>query len=123
MSLNINSFVPIDTNNELLKFAVDIQSQANVRKPKIAISLPGGHFETDITQNFTYTHTWSVLPKFGFDTQKKSKLNVESAKQLGQCGPMSAIHKCLYDMRILPALPALCDVNQRLKVDPPTKDQ
>ena len=54
MSPNINSFVPIDTSNELLIFAVDIQSQAKVRKPTIALWLPGGHFETDITQNQPY---------------------------------------------------------------------
>ena len=36
-----------------LKFAVDIQSQTKVRvrKPKIPIWLPGGHFEINIAEN------------------------------------------------------------------------
>ena len=36
-----------------LKFAVDIQSQTKVgvRKPKIPIWLPGGHFDINIAEN------------------------------------------------------------------------
>ena len=45
--------LPIYISIVPLKFAVDIQSQikVRVRKPKIPIWLPGGHFEINIAEN------------------------------------------------------------------------
>ena len=45
--------LPIYISTVPLKFAVDIQSQTKVRvrKPKIPIWLPGGHFEINIAEN------------------------------------------------------------------------
>ena len=53
MSLKINRLLPIYISIVQLKFAVDIQSQTKVRvrKPKIPIWLPGGHFEINIAEN------------------------------------------------------------------------
>ena len=52
-SLKINRLLPIYISIVPLKFAVDIQSQTKVRvrKPKIPIWLPGGHFEINIAEN------------------------------------------------------------------------
>ena len=52
-SLKINRLLPIYLSIVPLKFAVDIQSQTKVRvrKPKIPIWLPGGHFEINIAEN------------------------------------------------------------------------
>ena len=52
-SLKINRLLPIYTSIVPLKFAVDIQSptKVRVRKPKIPIWLPGGHFEINIAEN------------------------------------------------------------------------
>ena len=52
-SLKINRLLPIFISIVPLKFAVDIQSQTKVRvrKPKIPIWLPGGHFEINIAEN------------------------------------------------------------------------
>ena len=52
-SLKINRLLHIYISNVLLKFGVDIQSQTKVRvwKPKYPIWPPGGHFESDVTEN------------------------------------------------------------------------
>ena len=52
-SLKINRLLPIYISIVPLKFAVDIQNQTKVRvrKPKIPIWLPGGHFEINIAEN------------------------------------------------------------------------
>ena len=52
-SLKINRFLPIYISIVPLKFGVDIHSQTEVRvwKPKNPTCLPGGHFESDITEN------------------------------------------------------------------------
>ena len=51
--LKINRLLPIYICIVLLKFEVDIQSQTTVRvwKPKNPIWLPGGYFESDVTEN------------------------------------------------------------------------
>ena len=51
--LKINKILPIYISIVPLKFAVDIQSQTKVRvrKPKIPIWLPGGHFEINVAEN------------------------------------------------------------------------
>ena len=52
-SLKINRLLPIYISIVPLKLAVDIQSQTKVRvrKPKIPIWPPGGHFESDLAEN------------------------------------------------------------------------
>ena len=52
-SLKINKLLPIYISFVPLRFAVDIQSQTKVRvrKPKIPIWLPGGHFVINIAEN------------------------------------------------------------------------
>ena len=52
-SLKTNRLLPIYISIVPLKFAVDIQSQTKVRvrKPKIPIWLPGGHFEINVAEN------------------------------------------------------------------------
>ena len=52
-SLKIDRLLPIYISIVPLKFAVDIESQTKVRvrKPKIPIWLPGGHFEINIAEN------------------------------------------------------------------------
>ena len=52
-SLQINRLLPIYISIVPLKFAVDIKSQTKVRvrKPKIPIWLPGGHFEINVAEN------------------------------------------------------------------------
>ena len=51
--LKINRLLHIYISIVLLKFGVDIQSQSKVRvrKPKNPIWPPGGHFESDVTEN------------------------------------------------------------------------
>ena len=51
--LKINRLLPIYICIVWLKFKVDIQSQSKVRvrKPKNPIWPPGGHFESDVTEN------------------------------------------------------------------------
>ena len=51
--LKINRLLHIYISIVLLKFGVDIQSQTEVRvwKPKNPIWPPGGHFESDVTEN------------------------------------------------------------------------
>ena len=53
MSLKIDRLLPLLTSIVLLKFGVDNQSQTKVRarKPKNPIWPPGGHFESDVTEN------------------------------------------------------------------------
>ena len=52
-SLDINRLLPIHTSDVALKFGLDIRSQIEVRirKPKNSRWPPGGHFESDITEN------------------------------------------------------------------------
>ena len=51
--LKINRLLPIYTSDVPVKFGLDIQSQTKVRvrKPKNPIWAPGGHFESDISEN------------------------------------------------------------------------
>ena len=51
--LKIDRLLSIYTSNVLLKFGLDIQSQTKVRvrKLKIPIWTPGGHFESNISEN------------------------------------------------------------------------
>ena len=55
--LKINRLFPIHTSGVPVKFWLDIQRQSKVRvwKPKNPIWLPGGQFESDIAENFSYT--------------------------------------------------------------------
>ena len=52
-SLKISRLIPIYISIVPLKFGVDIHSQTKVRvwKPKNPIWPPGGHFESDVTEN------------------------------------------------------------------------
>ena len=51
--LKINKLLPIYISIVPLKFEVDIQSQSKVSvwKPKNPIWPPGGHFQSDVTEN------------------------------------------------------------------------
>ena len=51
--LKINRLLSIHTSNVLLKFGFDIQSQTDVRVCKLKNPRwpPGGHFESDISEN------------------------------------------------------------------------
>ena len=94
-------YLPIHAGNVLQKFGFEIQNQSEVRvrKPKNLIWPPGGHFESDISENqysrsrlkfFPYT---LVMCNLSLDLIFKAKQKVESGNRKIQDGRQAAILK------------------------------
>ena len=124
--MKINRLLPIYISTVPLSLGVDIQSQTKVRvcKPRNAIWLPGGHFESDIAKNqytSAYDHhqhahkIWNWNSKANLTYAPETMLPTESGNQKIQYGYQAAILK-VTSLKINRHLP-MTTINMHMKFE------